>query len=265
MRKSVLLKAVFVMALVSVSGSASAQGFLKKLGKVAKQATTTATTDDASSSTPIDELTSTSTEDVKTIAWDSIPNYKVVKINITDENNVPIKTAVGTDSFKILLSDQFGNLRSMEVVEAQHKQLKDQINAIWSKVGVGAASGALTGLVSGKGLKGAAIGAGAGAFTGVLASLGNISNVKKMRKDIKAQDKALEAYEQNITEEGDLKDASVDPTKIKDLGLDKDENNLSMTASKLKAELSSAEYNNADNAQLDQLVDIVKEASKEKS
>ena len=69
------------------------------------------------------------------------------------------------------------------------------------------------------------------------------------------------AYEKNFTEEGDLKDATVDPSKIEDLGL-KEDNCLSMTAEDVKKELASASFNDASNSVLDDLDSITDAATK---
>lgn len=259
MRKNILFKTMLLLAMIMVANSnAQAQGFLKKLGNSVLSATKalseTSTTTDTNSSTVSNSLTSNA-DSTKTLSWDSIPSYEAKKVYLTDDNGVRLKNEDGTDQYKILLVDQFGNIRSQEVVDAQHARIKKTINAIWTKIGVGAAAGALGGIMSGGSVTDAAVGAAGGAAVGAIASLGDMSNLKKMRKELKQQDKMLEEYKDNITDEGDLKDASVDPSKLKDLGL-KEDNSLTMTASKVKEEFDSSSFKNADNSILDDLDNI---------
>lgn len=261
MKKSNLLKSLFLVSFLCLGMNASAQGFFKKLGNAAKSvvSTTSKTTDESATET---SAATAATDSAKVIAWDSIPNYEPKILYVTDDNGDTIKRADGTYEYRVVLQDQFGNIRSAKVVEEQHAKIKKTVNTIWTKIGVGAAAGALGGLMSKGKVKDAAIGAGAGAALGVLASIGDISNVKKMRKALKEQDKKLAEYQKNITDEGVPKDASVDLTKVKDLGL-KDDNSLSMTASQVQALLESDSYNDASNASIDELVNVADEISKE--
>lgn len=250
MKRDFILKSISFVFMLAVCEAAPAQGFLKKLGKTAKTVTSVAS--EVVESTPTSDQSDEDTVKATPIAWDSIPTYHAAKVYQTDESGNRLKNSDGTDIYKVLLVDQYGNIRSAEAVEAQHNRIKKQINAIWAKIGTGAASGAVSGLLSGKGLKGAAVGAGAGVAVGLMASIGNISNVKKERKNVKEQEKLIAAYQENFTDDGDLKNASVDPDKIEDLGL-KSDNDLTMTAEKVKSELASESFKNADNSILDTL------------
>lgn len=265
MKKTIFVKALFVIALFSVCGSASAQGFLKKLGKAAKKmaenTTEVATTTDNSTPSLASALT-TNADGSQTFSWDSIPQYHAEKVYLTDEQGNKINNTDGTPSYRVFLVDQFGNKRSKSAVEAQHKRIKAQIGQIWAKVGTGAAAGALGGILGGGGLKGAVTGAAGGALTGVFASLGNISNIKKERKSLKQQEKLLEAYAKNFTDEGTPIDASVDPDKIGDLEL-KSDNTLTMTAAEVKEELASSDFSNADNSIFDDLDSVLGAAEKD--
>lgn len=260
MKKTMILKSLLLVVMMGVCGSASAQGFLKKVGKLAKSAAeTTATVAQPLTSTA--NALAESADGKQTFSWDSIPVYHAQKVYEVDASGNKVKNADGTDKYKVLLVDQFGNKRSITAVKAQHERIKKQLGIIWKNVGVGAGIGAASQLLSGGGLKGAAVGAASGALTGAFASLGNISEVKKERKSLKEQEKLFAAYEKNFTEEGDLKDATVDPSKIEDLGL-KEDNCLSMTAEDVKKELASASFNDASNSVLDDLDSITDAATK---
>ena len=91
------------------------------------------------------------------------------------------------------------------------------------------------------GLSGAAVGAGMGA----LASLDDISMAKKQKKSLKQQKLLLAEYQKNFTEEGKPINAKVDTSKLAGLDL-KEDNALSMTATDIKKELDSAEFNSTD-------------------
>ena len=144
MKKTIFVKALFVIALFSVCGSASAQGFLKKLGKAAKKmaenTTEVATTTDNSTPSLASALT-TNADGSQTFSWDSIPQYHAEKVYLTDEQGNKINNTDGTPSYRVFLVDQFGNKRSKSAVEAQHKRIKTQIGQIWAKVGTGAVAG----------------------------------------------------------------------------------------------------------------------------
>ena len=88
MKKTIFVKALFVIALFSVCGSASAQGFLKKLGKAAKKmaenTTEVDTTTDNSTPSLASALT-TNADGSQTFSWDSIPQYHAEKVYLTDE------------------------------------------------------------------------------------------------------------------------------------------------------------------------------------
>ena len=147
---------------------------------------------------------------------------------------------------RVLLVDQFGNYRSQEAVEAQRKALKKYITQIIAKVGGGAALGAVTGLLSAGNKKNklgaAAIGAGAGAVAGALLSMGDIKRARDLNKSLKEQDKLMEVYRKNFTNEGEKVDAAANIDDIEGLTLDK-ESAVSKTASEIKDLVQSETFN----------------------
>ena len=155
---------------------------------------------------------------------------------MTDENGNPVLLEDGTQDYRVLLVDQFGNKRSAQSVKAQIDIINQRVLAILAKVGLGAGIGALQ-----NGLSGAAVGAGMGA----LASIDDISMAKKQKKSLKQQKILLAEYQKNFTEEGKPINAKVDPTKLEGLDL-KEDNALSMTASDIKKELESEDFNSTD-------------------
>lgn len=189
-----------------VGSQASAQGFLNKLKKATDKVTETVSSVTGSSDAAADTAT------VK-IQWDKLPEYKAELVYLLDSiSGDTLRNEDGTAQFRVVLRDQFGNLRTPATVKAQQKIVNDAVASILIKVGSGALIGGLT-----KGGKGAAIGAGAGA----VASAGDIAQATKWKKVLKQQEKLLEAYNENFTEEGKPKDASMDPTQIGDLSLNK--------------------------------------------
>lgn len=247
MKTTTIVRVVTGMLFVS-NLSANAQ-FFKKLGKAiektAKTVESTANaldevskTADATPSTAsslTDSGTAASSDSVS-IAWDKIPVFSAKRVNMTDENGNPVLLEDGTQDYRVLLVDQFGNKRSAQSVKAQIDIINQRVLAILAKVGLGAGIGALQ-----NGLSGAAVGAGMGA----LASIDDISMAKKQKKSLKQQKILLAEYQKNFTEEGKPINAKVDPTKLEGLDL-KEDNALSMTAADIKKELESEDFNSTD-------------------
>ena len=207
MKKTTLFcKALTLVTLLCVGSQASAQGFLNKLKKATDKVTETVSSTTSSSNAAADTAT------VK-VQWDKLPEYKAELVYLLDSiSGDTLRNEDGTAQFCVVLRDQFGNLRTPATVKAQQKIVNEAVAAILIKVGSGALIGGLA-----KGGKGAAIGAGAGA----VASAGDIAQATKWKKVLKQQEKLLEAYNENFTEEGKPKDASMDPTQIEDLSVNK--------------------------------------------
>ena len=178
----------------------------------------------------------TAASDSASIAWDKIPVFSAQKVYIKDANGNPVLQEDGTADYRVFLVDQFGNKRSAQSVKTQIDIINQRVLAILAKVGLGAGIGALQ-----NGLSGAAVGAGMGA----LASLDDISMAKKQKKSLKQQKLLLAEYQKNFTEEGKPINAKVDTSKLAGLDL-KEDNALSMTATDIKKELDSADFNSTD-------------------
>lgn len=249
MKTTTIVKVVTVASMLFVSNQSANAQFFKKLGKAiektAKTVESTANALDevskAADATPstASSLTDSGTaaaSDSVSIAWDKIPVFSAKRVNMTDENGNPVLLEDGTQDYRVLLIDQFGNKRSAQSVKAQIDIINQRVLAILAKVGLGAGIGALQ-----NGLSGAAVGAGMGA----LASIDDISMAKKQKKSLKQQKILLAEYQKNFTEEGKPINAKVDPTKLEGLDL-KEDNTLSMTAADIKKELESEDFNSTD-------------------
>lgn len=249
MKTTTIVKVVTVTSMLFVSNLFANAQFFKKLGKAiektAKTVESTANALDevskAADATPstASSLTDSGTaaaSDSVSIAWDKIPVFSAKRVNMTDENGNPVLLEDGTQDYRVLLVDQFGNKRSAQSVKAQIDIINQRVLAILAKVGLGAGIGALQ-----NGLSGAAVGAGMGA----LASIDDISMAKKQKKSLKQQKILLAEYQKNFTEEGKPINAKVDPTKLEGLDL-KEDNALSMTAADIKKELESEDFNSTD-------------------
>ena len=242
--QSVLMMIAFLLSASQVS----AQGFLKKLQSVTETVSqvagiatgTTGTTDQAAAVA----------DSAQTIKWDSIPKYSVVKYIETDPSTgEQLKNEDGTVKYRMFLVDQFGNKRSAESVAAQQAKVREAVTAIVTKVAGGGALGALSGFAKGGGknvLNDAAIGTG----LGLVASLDDIAQAKTWKTVLNQQEKLLEAYQKNYNEEGEPKDASVDPSKIKDLDFN-EENTVSSSTDDIKKELESASFTTTDDSAFD--------------
>lgn len=247
MKTTTIVKVVTVASLLFVSNQSANAQFFKKLGKaIEKTAKTVESTAnaldevskaaDATPSTASSLTDSGTAADSVSIAWDKIPVFSAKRVNMTDENGNPVLLEDGTQDYRVLLVDQFGNKRSAQSVKAQIDIINQRVLAILAKVGLGAGIGALQ-----NGLSGAAVGAGMGA----LASIDDISMAKKQKKSLKQQKILLAEYQKNFTEEGKPINAKVDPTKLEGLDL-KEDNALSMTAADIKKELESEDFNSTD-------------------
>ena len=235
--KKLFVKSLAVLALMAMSTSqVSAQGFLKKLTKSAEKVT---------SSTPADTA-STDTTAAKPLKWDKIPVYHAEKRTVTGSDGKPLLNEDGTPMVRVLLVDQFNNVRSPEAVKEQHKKLNKAIGNILLKVGAGAAVGVAGGLLASKGKgTGALIGGAAGAVAGLALSAKDIKAAKAQKKSLKQQEELIAKYQENFTSEGTPVNASVDISKIEGLEINE---GVSMTAEALKTELSSDAFNSSDDS-----------------
>ena len=249
MKTTTIVKVVTVASMLFVSNQSANAQFFKKLGKAIEKTaktveSTTNALDEVSKTADATPSTASSLTDGGTaaasdsvsIAWDKIPVFSAKRVNMTDENGNPVLLEDGTQDYRVLLVDQFGNKRSAQSVKAQIDIINQRVLAILAKVGLGAGIGALQ-----NGLSGAAVGAGMGA----LASIDDISMAKKQKKSLKQQKILLAEYQKNFTEEGKPINAKVDPTKLEGLDL-KEDNALSMTAADIKKELESEDFNSTD-------------------
>lgn len=233
--KNLFVKVLVIMAgLFVANAQVSAQGFLKKLTKSA---------DKTASSTPADTA-STDTAAVKPLKWDKIPVYHAEKRAVTGSDGTPLMNEDGTPMVRVLLVDQFNNVRSPEAVKEQHKKLNKAIGNILLKVGGGAALGVAGGLLASKGkTSGALIGGAAGAAAGLALSAKDIKAAKAQKKSLKQQEELIAKYQENFTSEGTPINASVDVEKIEGLEISE---GVSMTAESLKTELESESFNSSD-------------------
>ena len=257
MKTTTIVKVVTVTSILLVNNLSVNAQFFKKLGKaIEKTAKTVESTanalDEVSKAADATPSTASSLTDGGTaaasdsvsIAWDKIPVFSAKRVNMTDENGNPVLLEDGTQDYRVLLVDQFGNKRSAQSVKAQIDIINQRVLAILAKVGLGAGIGALQ-----NGLSGAAVGAGMGA----LASIDDISMAKKQKKSLKQQKILLAEYQKNFTEEGKPINAKVDPTKLEGLDL-KEDNALSMTAADIKKELDSEGFNSTDTSAWDKIL-----------
>ncbi len=257
MKTTTIVKVVTVTSILFVNNLSVNAQFFKKLGKaIEKTAKTVESTanalDEVSKAADATPSTASSLTDGGTaaasdsvsIAWDKIPVFSAKRVNMTDENGNPVLLEDGTQDYRVLLVDQFGNKRSAQSVKAQIDIINQRVLAILAKVGLGAGIGALQ-----NGLSGAAVGAGMGA----LASIDDISMAKKQKKSLKQQKILLAEYQKNFTEEGKPINAKVDPTKLEGLDL-KEDNALSMTAADIKKELESEDFNSTDTSAWDNIL-----------
>lgn len=220
MFKSFLSKALLVVLLGAgmCAANASAQGFLKK-AKAAVSGVTSSASSDAT--------TTAADTTANKLNKDDIPVYHCEMFYIKDEAGNDVLNEDGTKAYRVYLVNQKGQRVTAEAAAAQSKEINKAILTIAGKVGLSAGIGALSG-----GGKGALV----GVATGLGMSVSDIMLIVKLKKDINKQKKVLEAYQKSFDEEGKPLDASVDPTKIKDLSIDS-KNAVSETAAKLKDEL----------------------------
>lgn len=232
--KKTMMRFAAVAALMLLAGSqVQAQGFLKKLGKVASAVSSTKTDTSAEQAESNDSVVKPN--------WAALPTYTVKEVTQTDNEGKPVLNEDGTPLLTYKLFDQNGNMRSEETVAAQQKKINKAITRILLKVGGGAALGVAGGLLASKGKAGGGIIGGlAGAAAGLALSKNDIKEAKAQKKSLKEQEKMLEAYRQTFTAEGTPKDASVDLTNVDGINFKKE--SVSMTAENYKAAVSSPDY-----------------------
>ena len=227
--KKLILKSLLALIVLSFSATPASAQLGKLLSK--SKAKTTAAAD----TTAVDSAAAT-------IDWDNIPVYHAQLVNVTDEAGNPVLNDDGTQQTRVMLVDQFGNYRSQAAVDAQRKKLKKYIGNILKKVGIGAATGAAGSLIAGGNVGQTAIAAGAGAVAGLALSAGDIKKARELHKSLKAQDKLMEAYAKNFTNEGEKVDAAANIESIEGLDIDKDAA-VSKTAGEIKAIVDNEEFN----------------------
>ena len=244
-------KTIFAVVLAMFVSNVSAQGFLKKISKGLDKAESAMKKVDKVASSLLDTA---AVDTTKKIQWEKIPEYHAEKVAIKDKDGNVVKNADGTEDYRVLLIDQFGNVRSQEVADAQVKQLTSKILLIVGKVGGGAAIGGLLG-----GGKGAA----AGAVGGLLLSADDIKMALKLNKSLKKQRKLLDEYKKSFTDEGKPVSASVDMNKI--AGMDIIDNSLTKDSEEILAMIQSPEFNGQGLDSLDDLMPTSEEAGEQKS
>lgn len=249
MRTQFLLRVLFVAAFAFTCNQSYGQSFLKKVANAAKKSVTSVASSVLGNEDP--SSSSDAKEEVKdSINWEKIPVYSVQLVKVTDDNGNVLKNEDGTEVMRVYLVDQDGNKRSKEAVEAQHAKLRKLTNKIVGNVVGDAAIGAAGALLSGKGLKGAAVGAAGGAAVGALFSSKDIAEAKKLKKNLKEQEKLLAEYSKSFTSEGEVVDASVDLSSLSFIDLNAD-NVASMTSSEIKSLTEDPAFQNADDSSWD--------------
>ena len=237
--KNLFIKSMVVCAMMMSVNQVSAQGFLKKLTKNLSKTTSTASDTSTNASSEASDTAS-----VKPLKWDQIPVYHAEKRPVTSANGTVLTNEDGTPMYRVLLVDQFGNIRSAEAVKEQNKKINKAVGNILLKVGGGAAVGVAGGLLASKGNAAVAIAGGAaGAAAGLALSAKDIKAAKAQKKSLKQQEELLAKYQENFTSEGTPINASVDVTKIEGLEITE---GVSMTAESLKNTMESETFNSSD-------------------
>lgn len=209
--KSLFLKCACAVALMAfcVTG-ASAQGFLKKLKKAADTVTgMTETMADTTATAPEDSV---STKEYLS----NLPSYRVVQMIETGEDGDTLRNEDGTIQYKYLVYDQNNKVCDANTAKKHLASALKSGGAILLKMGAGAAAGALTAKAAGGSKKKAWLGAGIGAATGLLASAGDIKEIKKQMKLRRGYLKAIEAYQKTFNDEGFPLDANADLSDYED-------------------------------------------------
>lgn len=221
MFKSFLSKMLLVLSLAFCAGVAdvSAQGILKQFKETVKSIGND--TEEVDEDTPSDST-------ANKINKDDIPVYHCEMVYLKDNDGNDVLNEDGTKAYRVYLVNQKGQKVTQEAVAAQRKQINKSILSIAKKVALGALGG-----IAGGGKKEDLL---IGIAAGLGMSVNDVITIVNLKKDLKKQDKMLEAYKKSFDEEGKPLQASVDPAKIKDLNIDT-KNAVSETAEKLKDEL----------------------------
>lgn len=207
--KSLLLKSFtlivfFACTIVSVH----AQGFFGKLKNVVE------TVANVTDPKPNDSISADSMQFNPKGFVESVPNYMVKKVIETDSLGNQMKNDDGTVRYKYLLIDKDGKVCEKNTAKKHLNKTLKLGGVIIAKVGAAAALGATVGLLKGGSKKEVLIDLGGGACIGLLASIGEMKEIKNQVQLMKECKKVLAAYEKTFTDEGEPMDATVDLTNV---------------------------------------------------
>ena len=197
-----------VVLFVSYSANSNAQGFFGKLKKAAESVTKTVVSE-RSEDVPADTIQIDTKEYLA-----NLPSYSVKRVIEKDSLENEIKNNDGTIRYKYLLIDKDGKVCDKNTAKKHLNNALKSGGKILLKVGGGAAAGAATALLVGGSKKESFIAGGVCAPPGLLASSGDIKEIRKQVKLMKECKNVLAAYEKTFTDEGEPKDATVDLTNV---------------------------------------------------
>lgn len=204
--KNIILKSICALALVAFCAtSASAQGFLKKMKKAAES---------------VQEMTGGKQAEGDSVSakqlLETMPTYRVVQMVETDENGDTIRNEDQTVRYTYRVLDQNDKVCDPTTARKHLKAALKSGASILAKVGVGAGIGVVGGLMSGGSKKDKLVGAGVGAATGLIASAGDIKELKKQLKLRKEYLRLIVNYQTTFTDEGVPVDANADLSAYQD-------------------------------------------------
>jgi hypothetical protein len=195
----------------------------------------------------------TDSTEKKKFDWKTVPVFSTQVVNLTDDEGNPLLNEDGTQQFRVFLVDQFGNRRSKESVNAQHKAVKKAIAHIAGKTTLGTVigGGLAFGMakLEGKSTKEALVHGAVGGVVGGLAGYSFTDEDRKIAKaqkeSLKEQEKMIKEYSKTFTDEGIPVDAKADLTNVNGFDFTKGEP-VSLAANDVKKELDSEAFNNTD-------------------
>ena len=212
--KNIILKSVCALALVAFcTADASAQGLFKILEHATEMIQDITGSNDGKEETPAD----TSSVDIEARDFiASIPIYSVVEVVETDANGNTILNEDQTVRKTYRLVDQNGTICDPNTARKHLKAAMKSGATILSKVGVGAATGALSAKDSGASKKETLIHTSIGIGIGVLSATNDIKELKKQLKIRKQCLSVIAQYQKDFTEEGVPVDANADLSAYQD-------------------------------------------------
>lgn len=202
------MKLMACMALMAFATQVNAQGWLKKANEAVDKTTRAIDKGIQNADQQVENI-----DEVDSTLY--LPQFKVTKVVVTDKDGKELVAADGSKMVRYLLVDENGEVRSAKHLFVQAKQAAISVEKIIKNI-------------KNKGWKYA------------LTHAKELKKLAMLTANFIDQQNMLKAYKKNFSEDGIMKDATVDLTKVKGLGdipeLNKTEEDMEKALAAIAAE-----------------------------